>query len=329
MAAALAVITPLLLIIMLGFAVGGVRRIAAAEPGLNTFVLYFALPAFLFDAVAGSSLTGVPAWFFPVTVALPIAVFTGVWIVGRAVRARHGPRALALTAAYGNVGYLGLPVVMSVLGPEAGLAAGLSQLGHNMLFMAGYPVLASLRPHHQRASGGDPGSDHRQTTGPQAVTGHWLRHLRRGLVNPVLSAVVAGLIVAAVDVALPQPILGVIDLLAAAAVPAALFSIGLALRKAVPGWAHIKPLIAPVAASSAVKMLLLPAVTVAVLSAVGESLSTPWAATAVLMAVMPTSATAYLYTAEHDDAGGLGAATVFVSTVLSLAVLPGALLVVL
>lgn len=326
MATVLQAVLPLLLLIWVGFFASASRRVADAEAGLNTFVLWFALPAFLFSAVAEAPIDqGVPIWFFVVSMAVPTVCFAVTW-AGLALsnRSRGAARAAALAAGYGNVGYLGVPVVISVLGPEAGLAAGLGQLGPNLLFMVGYPVIAALSTNNpeQAAAGGD---------GEQESLARRLGAVVRRalLLNPVALAVLAGVLVGLAPWGLP-PVLGsLVDLFSAAAVPAALFAIGLALRPALRGLRSGDVPVTAVAAATAVKMLLLPGLTIAALMLLGADLTSMWAAAAVLMATMPTSATAYLLAAEHDGRRGLGASTVFTSSTVSMVLLPLAVLLVL
>jgi malonate transporter len=304
--AAVSAVLPLLAVMGIGFAAAGVPRIAAAEPGLNVFVLWFALPAFLFSAVADAPAgQSPPPWFLPVTVGAPVVIFVCVWLLLR-------ERAAALSAAYGNVGYLGVPVAMSLLGPEAGLAVGVGQLAHNLVFMVGYPLLAACM--RERAGAFVP------------VVGAVLT--RAVLLNPVALAVVAGLVLGASPLRLPAVLSAVVDLLATAAVPAALFAVGIALRPAVRSLRSGAVPVLPVCVAAAVKVLVLPAAVLGLLLMVGADMGGQWACTALLLAAMPTSATAYLLAAEHDDAGEEGAAVVFLSSVTALVTIPAAALLV-
>ncbi|WP_261624000.1 AEC family transporter [Nesterenkonia marinintestina] len=296
----LVTIAPLTAMIVLGFAAGWSSRLAAAESGLNVFVLHIALPAFLFSAVAGASLEGgLPVPFLLIALLVPTAVSGAVLVVARAVpglRERRLAGPLALTGGYGNVGYLGVPLGISLLGAEAALAVGIGQLLHNLVFMIGYPLLAEA------------GTSLRRTL------------VSALLLNPVALSIFAGLAVAAVPRSLPGPVDEAVELLAGAAVPVALFAVGLALHQALTGLRSGQVPLGALTAATAVKMLLLPAATWGAAMLVG--LEAQPTAVLVLLAIMPTSTTAYLFAHAYDGHGPFGAATIFVTTVLSVGLIP-------
>lgn len=319
MSTVLDTIAPLLLLIAIGFAAGAVPRIAKIEVGLNTFVLWFALPAFLFSTVTKAPLEqGVPAWFFIIAVAAPAATFVLAWLglhLGEATRA--SARATALAASYGNVAYLGVPIVIGLFGPDAGLAAGLGQLMHNLLFMVGYPLLSGLLP-------GRAGEGYVAKTSVNPAFSITLgRQLTRAVVlNPIVGATLAGLAVNAVSVQIPAVIDEVINQLAGAAVPAALVAVGLALRPAMGGLRSGGAPTLPVAIATMAKTVVVPGLTILLIVTIGVDLSETPASVLVLMAATPTSTTAYLLASEHDSSGQLAAVAVFTTSVMAVVVLP-------
>lgn len=305
----LVTIAPLTAMILVGFAAGFLPRFSAAESGLNVFVLHFALPAFLFSAVAGASLDrGLPLPFLLIALLVPTAVSAAVLLIARAVpnlqrRRLAGP--LALTGGYGNVGYLGVPLGISLLGAEAALAVGVGQLLHNLVFMIGYPLLAE-------AGAGAQG---------ESVMARVRRTVVSALLlNPVALSIFAGLAVAAVPWSLPGPVDEAVELLAGAAVPVALFAVGLALHHALVGLRSGAVPLGALTVATAVKMLLLPSLTWG--AAVLTGLDRESTLVLVLLAVMPTSTTAYLLAHAYDGHGPFGAATIFVTTVLSVGLIP-------
>lgn len=134
--AALALLVPVLL--------GGLAGIARlfdvpdrAVDHLNRFALYFAFPALVFAGQldAHGALPRSPGFWILVPVALAIGALTG-----RALFASEAST-LALIVAFGNVAYLGLPVVERVLGEDAMPVASLAVAIHVTLALSVGPFL--------------------------------------------------------------------------------------------------------------------------------------------------------------------------------------------
>lgn len=316
-------ILPLFLIMIVGYAASHASRFADnVEPALNTFVFYIALPALLFTVVADADpQSGVPLEFLLVTTAAT-TVFAGlVGLLTRYVLRRSLAQSLAmsLSTGFGNVSYLGIPVVLGVLGSSAGLAAGMGQLVHNVLFMVGFPVLAQLVLPTRR------GDQRRRSARTVAMT------VRNALLrNPVTWAMLAGGAVLYFDWSLPDPVDRAAQMLAAAAAPGALFTIGLSLRRTVRrirGRAADQRGAARTSLPAMVlmvlgKLLLLPALTVASLLWLAPDLDPLWFNTAVLMAAMPVSATAYIMAASETGDGEPTAVGIVLTSALAVLTLP-------
>ncbi|MEQ9075920.1 MAG: AEC family transporter [Sandaracinaceae bacterium] len=109
--------------ILLGASAGAVRLFPdpnAAVDHLNRYALYFAFPALVFRGLvdADFALPTEPGFWLLIPLVLAVSALTV-----RALFPEEAPT-LALIVAFGNVAYLGLPVVERVLGEDAlGLAA--------------------------------------------------------------------------------------------------------------------------------------------------------------------------------------------------------------
>ena len=93
----------------------------AAIPGLNTFVLFFALPCMLLrfgmNTPLAQLLDPVISSLYLVVAAL---VVTGVLILGRVLGTPRKDAAFAaLVAAFPNSGFIGVPLLVAMLGPGA------------------------------------------------------------------------------------------------------------------------------------------------------------------------------------------------------------------
>lgn len=134
--------------------------------------------------------------------------------------------------------------------------------------------------------------------------------------NPLIVACVIGLTLNVLGVALPGPLRAVLEILARAALPIGLLAVGAGLRG--PMTATVgRP---AVQGAAALKLLVLPAITLAlchVLGVAGDA-----RATAVLYAALPCSATAYVMARQMGGDAPLLAGVISLTTVAAAATLP-------
>jgi len=113
---------PFFAIIALGYAAGRMRFFSAEATGyLTKFVFYFALSAMLFGFAANLDLSDVFSWGF---VWAYLLASTLIWaLVGAGALLRGTGREEAVfeahTGVIGNVGFLGIPMLALLLGPQA------------------------------------------------------------------------------------------------------------------------------------------------------------------------------------------------------------------
>ncbi len=189
----------------------------AAIPGLNGFVLFFALPCLLFRF--GQS--------------MPLATLLNPWLLGLYLLAALLMVALtlaltwrpalglkdaafgALVAAFPNTGFMGVPLLVALHGDSA---AGpvICTIWVDLFFTSSLCIALA------RAHDAGPGNAKRAA----------LQALRGALSNPLPWAIAAGLGVAALGWTLPGPLASILKMLGDAATPVALFTIGAVLWRA-------------------------------------------------------------------------------------------------
>lgn len=304
-------VLPLFLIMLIGyFASRSAKFGAGAEPAISAFVFYIALPALLFKVVAEAPLDdGIPL-SFPIIVIVSCSAFTAFNIlISRLLLRQTKPKALqyALSSGYGNVAYLGVPVVIGLVGSQAGLAAGIGQLTHNLYFMLLYPMLFPLL-----AGGQSHGSNGAKIKA--AVDKAILK-------NPVVWGIAAGLLVALAKIELPAPVVQTTDLLAGAAAPGALFAIGLTLSRTVKSLNEGRISVLPLITGTASKLLALPLLTVAIAGLL-PPMPEDWYQALILMAAMPTSATAFILAQAEDENSEATATTIVLTSGLAIITIP-------
>lgn len=187
-----------------------------AIPGLNVFVLYFALPCMLFRFAAGTPL----AQLLDARVALVwgVAALAMVALATAAAR-RAGHRWNdaafgALVAAFPNTGFMGVPLLAALLGPAV---AGpvIVTIAFDMVLTSSLCIALSRLDTHEGGAAA------------QAV-----RRALGGIVrNPMPWSMVLGALASALQWRLPVPVDRTVGMLADAASPAALFTIGAVLAR--------------------------------------------------------------------------------------------------
>lgn len=184
---------------------------------LNTFVLFFGLPAMLFRFAAGGALRqpGLSGLLLVYGVAgAAVASLALWWAVRRGLSHRDGGL-LALATAFPNTGFLGLPLLMGLLGASAAGPVA-ATLIVDVLLLSSVCLMWAHRP---QAGGHGEG-----------WAGAW-RVVQGALRNPLLWSLALGMAWAASGWALPRPVDDTVRLLAQTASPAALFTLGAMLAR--------------------------------------------------------------------------------------------------
>lgn len=319
----LSTIAPMFLLLVLGFLAGFSPRFRAAQPGLNAFVFYLGLPSFIYSAISTApAMPGVPAGAIliaaGVTMSLAVAVYLLAKLMGGQARDWAAPTSLAGT--FGNVGYFGIPISISTVGPEAALAAGLVHLVHNVIYITGYPLVRTAA--QLRGAGQEHG-----TGGSPEFRSIWRRKLwpivrRAVLFNPVALAMLLAFFVATTGFGLPAVADEALHMLGGTAVPVALFAVGLAMHPALDGIRSGGVPKRAIALGTAAKILVLPLLTWAAVLPIYDHLGPVWAAVLIIMAATPSSTTVFIFSEEYDGDGRLAAAILVVGTLLSLLTIP-------
>ncbi|PMR67488.1 AEC family transporter [Halomonas heilongjiangensis] len=210
----LSITTPIFLLIGAGYLAMGTRLINREQmQGVATFVLYFALPALVIRALTQNPLDEVFQPHYLLAYGLgSLAVFAFALLLTLALQRKPLSEGAihALGMAASNSGFVGYPVAAMVLGTSpAAVFLALNMLIENLLIIPAALILAEAG----RQSGAGIVTAARKT---------FVRLAR----NPILIGLALGLLLAVTETAPPRPLAQVVDMLANAAGPAALFVIG-------------------------------------------------------------------------------------------------------
>jgi len=295
----LTVSLPFFGLIFTGYAAGHFRLItASAHIGLNAFVIWFALPAMLFMKMAEAPILQA---FNPSFVAAytggGLIAYVIVMLVSRLLlpRLRWGERAVqGMGAAFGNVGYMGLPILFALFGDAAVLPAVL-------VLVFDHVVLIPLTTAIIEASSG-------RSASLRAIFKRVLLGMAR---NPLIIATFAGLSWNLVGLALPAPLGAFGNLLASASAPCALFSLGLTLvgRPLQEGLEEVS--------ITAIGKLALHPLLVWILASSVFKLDPFLVAVAVIQASMPTAANVYILASTMNTFIERTSTTILVTTIIA------------
>ena len=182
---------------------------------LSKFVLNFALPAMLFNALAKRSLDDILHPGYLLAYALGSLLVLGLGMAFDQWRTRRGLTPAALVGmgmSCSNSGYVGFPILLQLLGPAAGVGMALTLLVENLLVI---PLCLAL------ADSGE--SKHARW---QDIVLASLRRLTR---MPMLWAIVMGFVFSLLGLHLPDVLSRTINIFAVACSALALFVNGSAL----------------------------------------------------------------------------------------------------
>jgi malonate transporter and related proteins len=265
-----------------------------ATAHLTKFVFYFALSAMLFRFAATLDMAQV---FDTQAVFAYLTATLSVYLLATAVALwrKTGLEQAAIEAqcaAIGNVGFLGIPLLVLLMGPQA-VGPMMIVLGTDLIVFGSLIVIL--------ISASRDGRMNLAVLGPIAL----------GLVkNPMVMAMTLGLIWSSLSLPLPTPATEFLTLLGAAATPGALFAIGASLasksaeRKSVALWLSTAKLaLHPLAVTfAATQIFTVPPFTAAVM---------------IAAAAMPTAGNVYILAQHYGIAPLRVSSTILISTAAS------------
>jgi malonate transporter and related proteins len=298
------VILPIFGLLAFGYAATFSRVFGeAAATALASFVFYFAIPVLLFRNMATTTLPDAIAWGY-------LGAFYGgtalAFALGMAIArtAFGGPferqAIIGFGCAFGNSVLLGIPVVLTGLGEAASLPLFLL-----LAFHSAFTVITVVLE-----VGGARREELREVP----------KKALRGLTsNPILWGLLGGVAINLLGLSLPAALERWTALVAGAAVPCALFSMGASLRAY-----RIAGALRVALVMVAIKLVVCP-LTVWALATFVFDVPPLWAKVAILLAAMPVGVNVYLFGVRYDAGQAESATAILLSSILSVATLAAAL----
>ena len=291
---------PVFAIIVTGWMAGWLGYIPRSlADGLVHFAYNVAMPALLFVTIAQEPARNLLEWRFLLAFGGgSILCFALVFLAVRAGFGRNlaSSTIYGMTAAMTNTGFVALPILHSIYGQPAVLPAAVATV-----FVAAvmFPITVILLE-SERGTGG--------------LSARSFVLIRQIVLNPLVLSTLIGLAWAAGGLAVPKLMAAYMNILAAALTPCALFAIGLGIS--------LEGMRSNLAASivlAVVKLVIMPLIVFGLCLALG--LKPLYTIAAVVCAAVPTAKTVYILASEYKLEEPLVAATVSITTLLSVATL--------
>ena len=286
----------------------------AAIPGLNTFVLYFALPCMLYrfgSSTPIAQLLDVSLMAVYLACALVMVAFT-IAVTHRGRIGWNDASFGALVGAFPNTGFMGVPLLVALLGAKAAGPAIVTIVIDLVITSSLCIALSRLD------SAGNSGAGGASLAAKNALKGV--------AKNPMPWAILGGAAASAFQFTLPLPVMQTIGLLADSASPVALFTIGAVLARSQANSTQATPLgdYLPVVL---IKLVLHPVLLLLIgLAAIYLGLPLdPFALTVVvLVAALPSASNVALLAERFNADNGRIARIILLSTVLAFFTFSGA-----
>lgn len=293
MSTVILVVLPIFALILLGYICGRTRRLgdqAASE--LNKLVVWLCLPALLIKVTATAVWDDIWQPGFIVS----FGAGAGIVFVGTMIWRKLAGKNLmegsidALSASYANTGYIGIPLCVMVLGPQGLQPALISSL---IVVCVMFAVALTFVEIGLQSEANFLGA---------------VKSVGMGLMkNPLVITPILGGLWATTGLGLAQPVMNLLDMLAAATTPCALISLGLFLsKKQRSAGKGVWPLVA-------LKLFGQPLATW-VLAYKVFALPNLWAHSALLLSALPTGTGPFMIAEYYRREAGVIAKVILLTT---------------
>lgn len=290
------IVSPFFCFIFIGYVFG--KMFDGTDSGLfwlNKFIIYLAVPALLFSLLSKSPIEEMANLNYIITTTF---ITLGMFIVSMGYlvilrKKRLGDSSLlAASASYGNVGYMGVPLMVALLGEAAIIPATLILIFDSMIHFILVPLIAGRN---------DKGSGFER----------FIHSLMQIIKNPFLIASVLGTIIAVFKLPLPSLVSNVSDQLGASAIPTALFSLGVSLSLSKFTGINLDNSFLVI-----MKLFIHPALVAVIVLSLGI-FEPIWAATAIIMATLPTALNVFMMAKQYDRSADMVSSVTLFGTIIS------------
>ncbi|MGN6307755.1 MAG: AEC family transporter [Mesorhizobium sp.] len=299
-------VLPFFGLIFVGFVVARIARQPLEALGwMNIFIIYVALPALFFQLLAKTPFEQLTEWTFILgSVVATYIVFSLMFLLSMLMPGGNTAESTikGLSAAYGNIGYMGPGLALLAFGEQAAVPVALIFCFENIVHFTVAPMMMALAGDDQRPL-------------PQLALGV----VQRIVLHPFIIATAAGVGAAYFRFQPWLPVERLLSYLSSAAAPCALFAMGVTL--ALRPLKRIPSEMAPIAI---LKLIVHPLLCYVLLSWIGN-FSPEWVFSAVLLASLPTATNVFVIAQQYNVWVQRASASILITTCLSVATVTGLL----
>ena len=291
------IVSPFFFLIFLGFSFG--KIFSGDDSGLywlNKFIVYLAVPSLLFSLLSKSAIEEIANFnFIATTTLLTFVVFSVSFTYLVYLRKKRiGDSALyAASSSFSNGGYMGVPLMVALLGDEAIIPATLVLTFDNILHFIIIPLIVGRYDEGSKFS-------------------RLMFGLKELIKNPFLIASILGILVSAIDFGTPDLIVSLTDQMGQAAIPTALFSLGLSLALSKFSVLSLDKFLLIF-----MKLFIHPVLVAVVIISMGI-FDPVWTASAIIMASLPTALSVYMMARQYGKDAETVSSITFFGTVVSI-----------
>ena len=287
-----------LLPLMLLIALGSLLKKTIADDSwidvLNKLAIYLLFPALIFSGMVKVKLENIDdfSFIYGNFIILVLIIFLLYGVTKYLGFSKSMSNTYVISVFFGNIGYLGLPILSSLMPGYEGIASMHVAIYTLLLFTFGIGVLEFSV--HQKLK---------------------FSIVRNAIKNPLLIAVLLSMFVLLLDIKLPFVVSKTVDLLAGGATPIILISLGIFLARELPkniDYRHVAGLIS-------LKLIAMPIIFFLYFSLNGK---TDVLAISVLEAGMPMAITPFILAELYPMEREVIALSIVISCILSVVTLP-------
>jgi malonate transporter and related proteins len=271
-----------------------------ATQAMNQFVIYLALPALLFVAMARADLNAMSELGYVLSFCIG-TLFTSLLYLW--MSRKHSLPVLsrlinAMSASYANSGFMGIPLIMLVFGDHALPIAVIGAVLTVAVQFAATIIVIEVK-----------------TSEAGSFFSIVIKVAKSLLRNPILIGTALGIGSSASGIEMPSALMEMVDLLGDAATPCALLTIGLFLAQST--MSSRSPAVMQIVW---LKLLVHPA-SVAVLALFVFDLDPLWAWCAILATALPVGTGPFMLSNLYKEDPAVSARAILISTIFSIATL--------
>lgn len=266
---------------------------------LSRFAFFIVLPAFMFINVAGSDASKMLNWGFVwrYELATLIIFLSGAFIGSILFRLSTRESGIfGLASAYPNYGYMGVPLAIMIFGAEATIPMAVILIADTLILLALVAIFVAPRQ------------------GQPVIL--IFQIIKTMMSNPLLLSVVLGVFAAMTGLQLPVMIDHLINIIAGAAAPTALFALGVTLYGQ-----PVKSAAGEIGVISFWRLIMHPVLLVLIFTLFpGQDIM--WMKVAILSACLPVAANVYMLAQHYQCYVGRSATSCLVSTLIATITVP-------